>query len=618
MEDSDILMDLRHMNTNKSDRYSVFWTHCRTFLNECTAVHERRHETVTYMAKAISVRDLVEQVAKKCPYGTPVPSEQWVRRQFCPKNPRTKTAAQYRKQLPVKMMIQKRQFRQNHIDSHYCAAIFRYIREFAIMFRDQAHFVCMDDKHRVKIGEPGVPVAAAERGRQVLVSSTQSFEVCDHDFTRFSAIPTVLLKIDIPTTMDGSWYEGQVYVGLKEAVFEPSSALRHATELYHTLLTNIADKSVLFLYTDGGPDHRTTYVSTQLSLIALFLNFNLDYLCAARTAPHHSWRNPVERMMSILNLGFQSIGLMRSEMSETAEAALKNCNSVALLRKAGGPFKAEIFKSVQSTLSLLSDVIRRLELKGKKFEVYESCSEDEIQAFWEVLHLIEPQLTRDDTTKKGISHMERLKKFYDHCCCMRHYFFSIKKCGKDGCDMCKPVRMSEEDFAKLKHMPDPMVGKDDHYLSFHEAYLLETTEKDRPSLAKPNKRRSSIPFSPSVQHVKNIEIMLQCEECDLWRLLFSKRKLSVKDRAELQAILDDIAYSCGATLEELDLPEKFSCVYVREHGCFEPIEKLYYSAGFEPVCIYCAEEGVEDGSNDYYPMCSTCMNNKDPIRKRKS
>ena len=44
--------------------------------------------------------------------------------------------------------------------------------------------------------------------------SAQSFEVCDLDFTRFSAIPTVLLKIDIPTTMDGSWYEGQVYVGL--------------------------------------------------------------------------------------------------------------------------------------------------------------------------------------------------------------------------------------------------------------------------------------------------------------------------------------------------------------------------------------------------------------------
>ena len=51
--------------------------------------------------------------------------------------------------------------------------------------------------------------------------------------------------------------------------------------------------------------------------------------------------------------------------------------------------------------------------------------------------------------------------------------------------------------------------------------------------------------------------MLQCEECDLWRLIFSKRKLTVRDKAELQAILDDVAFTCGATLDTLDLPESF-------------------------------------------------------------
>ena len=59
-------------------------------------------------------------------------------------------------------------------------------------------------------------------------------------------------------------------------------------------------------------------------------------------------------------------------------------------------------------------------------------------------------------------------------------------------------------------------------------------------------------------------------------------------------MIDDISYTCGATLQELDLPDKFSCVYVREHNYFDTIEKLYYSAGFEPICIYCAAEDVED------------------------
>lgn len=63
------------------------------------------------------------------------------------------------------MMIQKRQFHQDHVDAHYCAAIFRYLREYDVMFRDFSLFLCMDDKHRLKIGEPGVPVAAVQRGR---------------------------------------------------------------------------------------------------------------------------------------------------------------------------------------------------------------------------------------------------------------------------------------------------------------------------------------------------------------------------------------------------------------------------------------------------------------------
>ena len=78
----------------------------------------------------------------------------------------------------------------------------------------------------------------------------------------------------------------------------------------------------------------------------------------------------MERMMSILNLGFQRISLMRSKISEPAEAALKDCKSIALLRKAGEPFKDEIAKSLESMISLLSDVISRLHLKGKKFQVY--------------------------------------------------------------------------------------------------------------------------------------------------------------------------------------------------------------------------------------------------------
>ena len=170
MEDPDILIDLRHRNVNGSDKYGSFWTQCRKFLDECTAVQERRHDSIcTYMAKAISARDLVEQVSKLCPPGTPIPLVQWVHLQFHPKNPRTKAAAQFRKTIPVKMMIQQRQFRHSHVDSHYCAAIFRYLKEYALKLCDHALLVCLDNKHRLKVGKPGLPVASVERGKKVLV-----------------------------------------------------------------------------------------------------------------------------------------------------------------------------------------------------------------------------------------------------------------------------------------------------------------------------------------------------------------------------------------------------------------------------------------------------------------
>ena len=63
---------------------------------------------------------------------------------------------------------------------------------------------------------------------------------------------------------------------------------------------------------------------------------------------------------------------------------------------------SEMQKSLQSTITLLNSIVERLELKGKKFEVFSSATDDEIQYFWEVLQTVEPSLTRDHTTKKAI------------------------------------------------------------------------------------------------------------------------------------------------------------------------------------------------------------------------
>ena len=79
---------------------------------------------------------------------------------------------------------------------------------------------------------------------------------------------------------------------------------------------------ILLLYSDGGPDHRTTYASVKLALIALFKDLDLDLLIALRTAPCNSFANPVERIMSIVNIGLQGVGVMRTAGSQQFESAI--------------------------------------------------------------------------------------------------------------------------------------------------------------------------------------------------------------------------------------------------------------------------------------------------------
>ena len=67
-------------------------------------------------------------------------------------------------------------------------------------------------------------------------------------------------------------------------------------------------------------------------------------------------------------------------------------------------------------------------------------------------------------------------------------------------------------------------------------------------------------FYPSMQHIKNIEMMLTliCDECGIW-MIYSKRKLK-KERLE-----EALSFSCGAVLQDADIPyELKDTVYVRD------------------------------------------------------
>ncbi|POG76402.1 hypothetical protein GLOIN_2v1769008 [Rhizophagus irregularis DAOM 181602=DAOM 197198] len=172
--------------------------------------------------------------------------------------------------------VQARQLRKDHPDAHYCACLFWYLHEFAILYRSHKNIVSTNT---------------------VLVAS-------DHDFTKLSLTPSVTFFIDIPESIEHSFYNGP----------------------------NIPP--ILCLYTDGGPDHQITFGSVQISLLCLFLRGNFDILIALRTAPYHSWANPAERIMSIINLGLQGVAIMRDEMSSHLEEIFEKADTLEQIREA--------------------------------------------------------------------------------------------------------------------------------------------------------------------------------------------------------------------------------------------------------------------------------------------
>ena len=80
-----------------------------------------------------------------------------------------------------------------------------------------------------------------------------------------------------------------------------------------------------------------------------------------------------------------------------------------------------------------------------------------------------------------MKNLHQLKAFIDHCCHIWHYQFSIKKCGKPSCNICRAPQLPQDVFANVHMLPDPTPGQDEHYLPFKELYGTQTTEGNRPS-----------------------------------------------------------------------------------------------------------------------------------------
>ena len=108
-------------------------------------------------------------------------------------------------------------------------------------------------------------------------------------------------------------------------------------------------------------------------------------------------------------------------------------------------------------------------------------------------------------------------------------------------------------------------------------YGTDTSDNERPSLTQRRKMKT-LTYSPGEQYASNVK----------WRLLFSKRKLSARERTQLQGTIEDVSYSCGATIDDFILPDTLKNVGIKSQIYSDPIEMIYYSAYKDDlICIQC-------------------------------
>ncbi|EXX55319.1 hypothetical protein RirG_226480 [Rhizophagus irregularis DAOM 197198w] len=297
--DSNITVDLRINNGFKGTSFDIFWEEVDSYFNENTpAVDDRRHGSTLYIPIVLSIRDLRESIISRLqtrlgnplPSETNIPSDEWIRVQFTPKNTLAHSVINYTGRFNIRYKVQARLLRKDHPDM----------------------FICADDKYKVVIGEE-VAISTGVRNRKSLIPDNTILAASDHDFTKLSLIPSVILLCKIPASISELFYHGKVYTSYKNTVFKPSSGIRHSTEFFSILSDHYLNSTeippIMYdLYTDRGPDHRITYGSVQVSLLCLFIRGNFDMLIAMRTAPAQSWTNSAERIMSILKSWFTRRG----------------------------------------------------------------------------------------------------------------------------------------------------------------------------------------------------------------------------------------------------------------------------------------------------------------------
>ena len=272
-------------------------------------------------------------------------------------------------------------------------------------------------------------------------------------------------------------------------------------------------------------------MSVKIVIIALQKFLDLDQIIIARTAPGHSLKITAEKINCVLNLGLYGIGCMRQRSSNAKfEFEIAKCDTLSEQRnlvEKNSENEALFAETCAPCINLIKQNFEQLSLKDEKFICLDSASSRDIDELFNSLKLNHDLAAHDGAN--DLKNRPKLSQYLQHCCRERIYFFSAKKCGNKDCLTCGPPRLADDDFMRLKLLPDPMPSDDSkHCKAFDEVIGNETDESHMPSLKTTKNRKHNITFNPLQQHTLNTRLVIECSKCDKPRIVFAKKNLLLK------------------------------------------------------------------------------------------
>lgn len=129
------------------------------------------------------------------------------------------------------------------------------------------------------------------------------------------------------------------------------------------------------MFNTGGGHNNVNPISTQVLLIYLFIQLNLNMLVAVHCCPIQSWVNLAMRIMSILNLALQNCSLEWGQMFGVLEQKIKQVSSRANLRnlmESCVNLHESFMESINPVKEIVNIIFESMSLKDEKINKFKN------------------------------------------------------------------------------------------------------------------------------------------------------------------------------------------------------------------------------------------------------